>query len=267
MSDYKTIPKKIKEQRKFYAITFTVIALLYIIATIQTKFNPFDFFFKMGNFFDFLLNELLPPNFELSGGLGLISLVMQNIGMSIIPTFFGGIIAFCLSFLTSYSTAPNRVIAIILRGLASFQRNLPSAIWLMILVMAFGIGTTVGVLALTINTIGYLLRGFADVLDEVGKESMEAIDSVGARYLPKLFQCVIPAALPGFISWLLYAIEINILSSTVIGAVGGGGIGMIMMSHWKLFRFRTSFGIILALAVTVIVVNSLTDYLRKRVIR
>ena len=263
MSDYKTIPKEIKNQRRFYAVIFIVIVLLYIIATIQTKFNPFIIFFNMGNFFDFLMNDLLPPRINISrlGGL-----MLQNIGMSIIPTFFGGIISFCLSFAASYSTSKNRTMVAILRGIASFQRNLPSAIWLMLLVMAFGIGTSVGIIALTINTVGYLLRGFADVLDEVGIESIEALDSVGAGYFPKLFRCVIPAALPGFISWLLYAIEINILSSSVIGAVGGGGIGMIMMAHWKMFQFKTSFGIILSLGATVIAVNAVTNYLRKKVI-
>jgi len=265
LSDYKTIPVEVKKQRRFSAAVFIMIALLYIIATIQTKFNPFVIFFHMDNFIDFLRNDLFPPSYRLSGGLGM--LLLQNIGMAVISSFFGGILAFFFSFAASYTTAPNRMAIVILRGIASFQRNLPSAIWMMILVMAFGIGTTVGVLALTMNTVGYLLRGFADVLDEVGRESMEAIDSVGAGYLPKLFQCVIPAALPGFISWLLYAIEINLLSSSIIGAVGGGGIGMIMMSHWKLFRFKTSFGIILALAATVIAVNFVTNHLRKKVIR
>ena len=265
MSNYRAIPEEIKKQRRFHTALFAIIVLLYIIATVSTKFNPFVFFANMDNFFDFLRRDLLPPSYRLSGGLGI--LLLHNIGMAIIPTFISGIIAFCLSFAASYTTAPNKATVVIVRGAASFLRNLPSGIWMMILVMAFGIGTTIGVLALTINTLGYLLRGFADVLDEVGGESMEAIDSVGAGYLSKLFQCVIPAALPGFISWLLYAIEINILSSSIVGAVGGGGIGMIMMSHWRLFRFKTAFGIILALAATVIAVNFITNYLRKKVIR
>ncbi|MCL1803459.1 MAG: ABC transporter permease subunit [Eubacteriaceae bacterium] len=264
-SDYKKVPAELIKQRRLYAATIAFIAVLYITASIQTNYNPLRFFFHMGSFFDFLVHGLLPPSYKLSEGLG--AILAQNFGMALIPTFIGGLIAFCLCFFASYSTAPNRVSVKIVRALASFQRNLPSSVWLMVLVMAFGVGTSVGLMALTINTLGYLLRGFADVVDEVGNESMEAIDSVGAAYLPKLFQCVIPAALPGFISWLLYAIEINIMSSSIIGAVGGGGIGMVLMSHWKLFRYRTSFGIILVLAANVIAVNFISNYLREKVIK
>jgi len=132
--------------------------------------------------------------------------------------------------------------------------------------MVFGIGTTIGIMALTINTVGFLLRAFTDVVDEVGRESMEALDSVGAGFFPKLFQCVIPAAMPGFISWLLYAVEINIMSSGVIGALGGGGIGLVLTGYFKLFRYRAAFAIIITLGATIIIVNFITNYLRKKVI-
>jgi phosphonate transport system permease protein len=132
--------------------------------------------------------------------------------------------------------------------------------------MAFGIGTAVGMIALLFNTVGFLTRMFAEVVDEVGRESMEALDSVGAGYLPKLFQCVIPASIPGFISWLLYAVEINIRASGVVGALGGGGIGLILTGYLASFRYHVAFAIILLLAATTIIVSFVANYLREKVL-
>jgi len=261
---YKILPAEVKKQRRLNKIIFMVILSAFVLSTVQTGFNPFIIFIKGENFVDFFVNHLSPPNFKATRGLW--EAIMINIGMAIIPTFIGGIIAFCLCFFASYSTTPHKSFVLILRGFASFWRNLPSTIWMTILVMVFGIGTTIGIIALTINTVGFLLRAFTDVVDEVGKESMEALDSLGAGFLPKLFQCVIPAAMPGFISWLLYAVEINVMSSGIIGALGGGGIGLVLTGYFKLFKYRAAFAIIIMLGATIIVVNFITNYLRKKVI-
>ncbi len=69
--------------------------------------------------------------------------------------------------------------------------------------------------------------------------------------------------LRGFISWFLYCIEVNLRSSTVVGMVGGGGIGLVLLSYLKGFKYNMSFTIILAIAVMVLFVDALTNYLRK----
>ncbi|MCL2046031.1 MAG: ABC transporter permease subunit [Oscillospiraceae bacterium] len=258
------VPEEVKKLKKLYNIIIVIVLLAFILATIQTNFNPVIIFAKGGNFIDFVVNDLTPPNFK--GVLGLGDALLQTIAMSMISTFFGGIIAFCLCFFASYQTAPHPSTVKIVRGFASMQRNIPNTIWLFIFRMTFGIGTTIGMVALLFNTTGRLTRMFAEVVDEVGKESMEALDSVGAGYLKKLFQCVIPASIPGFVSWLLYSAEINIRAAGVVGALGGGGIGLILSSYLSVFRYKTAFGIILIMAATTILVSLVTDYLRKKVL-
>jgi phosphonate transport system permease protein len=192
--------------------------------------------------------------------------LLQTIGMAFIATFLGGAASFCLCFFASYQTAPRPALVKIVRVLASVQRNVPDVIWLFIFRMSFGIGTTIGLIALLFNTTGFLTRMFAEVVDEVGRESMEALDSVGAGYLPKLFQCVIPASLPGFVSWLLYSAEINIRAAGVVGALGGGGIGLILTGYLSSFRYHIAFAVILAMAATTIAVSLVTNFLRKKVL-
>ena len=263
-ADYKKPPESIKKQRRLYNIIFAVNIAVFVVATVHTKYNPFEIFYKGGNFIDFVVNDLFPPNFSKS--IGMWDALLQTIAMAFIATFVGGILSFCLCFFASYQTSPHSILVKIVRGMASLQRNIPNTIWLFIFRMSFGIGTVVGMIALLFNTVGFLTRMFAEVVDEVGRESLEALDSVGAGYLPKLFQCVIPASIPGFISWLLYSAEINIRASGVVGALGGGGIGLILTAYLSSFRYHMAFAVILVLAATTILVGIIADYLRKKVL-
>ncbi len=264
-SNIKALPlKRIKSQRRLYNAIFAAIAVLFLIATIHTRFNPFEIFFKGSNFIDFVVNDLFPPNFAKASGVW--DALLQTIAMAMIATFAGGLIAFCLCFFASYQTAPNPVFVKIVRAFASLQRNIPDTIWLFIFRMSFGIGTTIGLVALLFNTVGFLTRMFAEVVDEVGRESMEALDSVGAGYLPKLFQCVVPASIPGFISWLLYSAETNIRAAGVVGALGGGGIGLILTGYLSSFRYHIAFAVILVLAATTILISLIANFLRKKVL-
>jgi phosphonate transport system permease protein len=262
--DIRVVPRHIKSQRRLYNVVFLVIIIVFVLATARTKFNPFEIFFKGNNFIEFIVNDMLPPNF--AKAVGLWDSLLQTIAMAFIATFVGGLISFCVCFFASSQTAPHPAFVKIFRALASLQRNIPNVIWLFIFRMTFGIGVAIGVTALLFNTVGYLTRMFAEVVDEVGRESMEALDSVGAGYLVKLFQCVIPASIPGFISWLLYSLEINIRASGVVGALGGGGVGLILTAYLQSFRYRIAFAIILVLAGTTIVVSLLADFLRKKVL-
>mgnify|MGYP000916236794 FL=1 len=171
-----------------------------------------------------------------------------------------------LAFLGSNTTSPWPPLKKIIRLVASVQRNIPSMIWTFLLIMSFGIGNLVGVLALLITTCGFLIRSFIETIDEVGGESLEAMEAVGAGRLTTITQVIVPACLPGFLSWLLYSLEVNIRSSTLVGAVGGGGIGLVMMGYIKQFRYHSAIGVILLIAAIVILVDMLTNFLRKKVL-
>jgi len=258
------IPLVNKSEKKTMTIALIVIIIFFILATILTKFNPFQIFFDMHYFWDFIFKDLTPPDF--SRAIGLWDGILMTIAMAFAATFIGGLLAFSVSFLGSYTTSPSGVLVKIVRGIASFERNIPSLIWVFILVMAYGIGTTVGFMALVLETFGFLVRAFIETIDEVGGESIEAMDAVGANFFKKLSQCVIPASLPGFISWILYSIEVNIRAATIVGTVGGGGIGLILLGYLKAFRYHTASGVILAVAGTVIIVDIITNLIRKMVL-
>jgi phosphonate transport system permease protein len=98
----------------------------------------------------------------------------------------------------------------------------------------------VGLIALIVETFGFLLRAYIETIDETGEDILEALNASGANFWQRMTQGVIPNAIPGFISWFLYSIELNIRSSTIIGMVGGGGVGLVLMSYIKSFKYKVA---------------------------
>ena len=145
------IPDEIKKRRRLYNIIFAVIAAAFAMATVHTRYNPFAIFVNGGNFIDFAIYDLYPPDF--GKAFGIWDALLQTIAMAVIATFAGGLISFCLCFFASYQTAPRPFFVKIVRGLASLQRNIPNTIWLFIFRMTFGIGTAIGLIALLFNTV------------------------------------------------------------------------------------------------------------------
>ena len=137
---------------------------------------------------------------------------------------------------------------------------------LFILFMSLGIGTSVGFVALFLSTFSFMLRAFIETIDETSGHVLEALRASGAGFWQIIAQGVMPSAIVGFTGWLLYCLELNIRSSTIIGMVGGGGIGLLLFSYLKSFHYDIACGIILVIAAMVIFVDALTNYLRKKVL-
>lgn len=239
----------------------SIFSLLFLGATIYTKFNPLSAVMAQKEFWKFLLEDFFPPKFTQWDML--LDAVLQTFCMAVAATGISAVLALVLSFFGAASICPWKAVNSAVRGFASVLRNIPALVWAFVLVAAFGIGTAVGVLALVIATTGFLIRSFIETLEEVAGENMEALRSTRAGTLPVVMQSIIPAALPGFVAWFLYCIETNIRASTVLGMVGAGGIGLLMMGYIKQYNYQAASTVIIAIAVIVILVNLLTDYLRK----
>lgn len=260
----KRIAVKPKEEVRKTAGIVIMIGVLFLIASISVGYKPWEFILNMENFWLFIFEDLMMP--KLSDPLTILKGILQTISMAICATMLASVISIVMAFLGSEATCPWRPLRKIIRFIASVERNIPNMIWIFILIMAFGIGNVVGMLALLIQSTGFLTRAFIETIDEIGEESLEAMKAVGAGRLTVATQVLIPACMIGVVSWILYALEINIRSSTLVGAVGGGGIGLIMMGYIKLFRYHSAMATILLVAVIVIMVDFITNFLRKKVL-
>lgn len=74
---------------------------------------------------------------------------------------------------------------------------------------------------------------------------------------------IVPSSISGFLAWFLYCIEVNVRASTIVGMVGGGGVGMVLFSYIKSFNYHMAFTVILIIAAVVILVDRITGKIRK----
>ena len=254
-----------RESRRISVVFLFVLIILFIVSTGFTRFNPLAALIAQSEFWSFLLTDFLPPS--LGKWTTLFQAVLQTVCMALSATGIAALLSLGLSFLGANTIVRSPLINALVRGSASILRNIPDLVWAFILVAAFGIGTVVGVVALIISNTGQLTRFFIETLDEAAEENTEGLLSAGASMPAIVFQAILPSALPGFIAWILYSVELNLRSSTILGMVGAGGIGLLLMGYIKQYNYPAASTAILAVAFIIIAVNILTEYIRKIILR
>jgi phosphonate transport system permease protein len=174
--------------------------------------------------------------------------------------------AFAFGLLGSRTTRPHPVVAAAARLVASFFRNIPVAAWAMILLLSFGQSSFTGFLALTLETFGFLSRAFMETIDETSEDSVEALRAAGATYGHTIFQAVLPSTLPQVVSWMLYMLETNIRSATLVGILTGTGIGFAFDLYYKSLAYPSAALVTLAVVVVVLAIEAVSNAVRRRIL-
>ena len=78
-----------------------------------------------------------------------------------------------------------------------------------------------------------------------------------------VFQGVIPSSLSGITTWVLYMIETNIRSSTLIGILTATGIGYLFDLYYKRLDFSSASLVVLSIVVLVLVIETASNKIRK----
>jgi phosphonate transport system permease protein len=142
----------------------------------------------------------------------------------------------------------------------------PDIAWALVFVVAVGLGPFAGVLAITLDTIGFCGRFFADDMESADQGPAEALTATGARKIDVVACATMPAAMPAFVSTSLFAVEKAVRSSTILGLVGAGGIGIELKVGFDLFDYPTAMTVILMIAVVVIIIEQVGVIVRRKII-
>lgn len=190
----------------------------------------------------------------------MISTVLSSISATMVAAIFG----LLLSVLGSRTVGvKSGIVRGLIRAIASFFRNMPIVAWALLLLFAFKQGEFTGFLALFLSTFGMLTRLFLDTFDEIATGPIEALETTGASYWQIVFQAAIPLAITQLISWVLYLIETNIRSATLIGMLTGSGIGFIFELYYKSLRYDYA-GLVVAVTVVVVLfVEAVSNKVRR----
>ncbi|WP_417743484.1 phosphonate ABC transporter, permease protein PhnE [Salipiger sp.] len=194
--------------------------------------------------------------------------LFETILMAFLGTFGAAIVALPLAFLSAKNFAPLMAVRFAMRRVFDFLRGVDGLIWTIVLSRAFGPGPMTGALAILLTDTGSFGKLFSEALENVDGKQIEGVASTGARPVLRYRFGVIPQITPVLISQVLYFFESNTRSATIIGAITGGGIGllltqaMITQKDWE----EVSYYIVL-IVLMVMAMDSLSGWLRRKLIR
>ncbi|MEL6551419.1 MAG: phosphonate ABC transporter, permease protein PhnE [Pseudomonadota bacterium] len=158
--------------------------------------------------------------------------VVWAIGETLLMAFLGtmgaAILALPLAFLAAKRFSPLMMIRAGTRRVFDFVRGVDALIWTVVLARAFGPGPLTGTLAILITDTGTFGKIFSEALENVDGKQIEGVESTGAKPLQRYRFGVIPQVVPVLLAQILYFLESNTRSATIIGAITGGGIGLML---------------------------------------
>lgn len=152
------------------------------------------------------------------------------------------------------------------RTILNTLRSIEPLIMGIVFVIWVSIGPFAGVLALTLHSIASLGKLYSEQIESIDLGPLEAINSTGATRLQTIIYAVVPQIIPPYIAFTMYRWDINVRMSTIIGFVGGGGIGFLLQQQINLLRYDQAGVAVLAIAIVVSILDYASASLRERVI-
>ena len=189
-----------------------------------------------------------------------------TVNIAIVSTIIGGTLAFCLCFFAATNLVGAGPVRWIVRRVMEVLRAFPEIVVAGLLTAVLSIGPIAAIVAVSVHTVGALGKLFFEVVENADMKPDEGLKSVGASWLERVRFGMVPQVMPNFVSYTLLRTEINVRASTIIGAVGGGGIGEVFrLSIGRSYPAQT-YAIILLLLVTIVVIDQLSSWLRRRLV-
>ena len=192
-------------------------------------------------------------------------LLLDTVLIAYTGTVLGGTAALLLSFPSAATFAPRWAVTLSRRVL-EFARTVPTLVFALIFVYAFGLGPFAGVLAIALHTMGALGKLFAEVHENADPRTPEAIRAAGGSWSQAMRFGVLPQSLPGVLSFGLLRLEINVREASVLGLVGAGGIGEELYLAVRQFEYPDISAIIVLILLTVAAIDQLCARLRHRIL-
>jgi phosphonate transport system permease protein len=194
--------------------------------------------------------------------------MIETIFMGMMATMFGIIFSIPLAFLAARnimgSSSVGMAIYYVARTFMNIVRSIEPLIWALIAVVWVGLGPFAGIVALTLHSIAALGKLYSEAIEGIDHGPIEAVQATGANRIQTIVYAVIPQMISPFISFSIYRWDINVRMSTVIGLVGGGGIGFLLVQYIRLLDYRAAGIAVWFIAVTVAVLDYVSAEIRAR---
>ncbi len=235
---------------------------------IMTKISIVDFFSAQGlSAAGRIFSAMFHPEFSIFQQA--FFAIIETIYLALMATLFAVPVSFILSFFAAYNLtrhhAVTRITYSVVRFLANLSRSIEPLIWAIIFSVWVGIGPFAGMLALIVHTIASLTKQYSEQIEDIDDGPLEAIEATGANQLQIVWFAVVPQILMPFLSFTIYRWDINVRMATIIGLVGGGGIGTLLMQYQGLAKWNEVGLIVFMIAFVVWVMDYLSARIRQAI--
>lgn len=243
----------------------TLVVLVVLAASAPlVEFNPITLLGRLDDLARFLARLFTTPEWEYLPQLA--QKLLETVEIALLATVLATVASLPLGFLAARNATPHPWLAALLRDVLAFFRALPELVWALVFVSAVGLGPFPGVLAITMVSIGFMAKFFAEALEVVGNGAVEGVQAHGAGWFQVRYFAMLPQALPDFVGTVLYVLDHNVRAATVLGIVGAGGIGFDLVNAIRYFEFERLLMIVLAIYLAVTLIDRWSSWVRDRVI-
>jgi phosphonate transport system permease protein len=192
--------------------------------------------------------------------------VINTVFMAFLATILAIPVAFLLSFIAAKNLMTGWIgfpIYAIVRTFLNITRSVEPLIWAVIFTVWVGVGPFAGMLALLIHSISSLAKQYSEIIEEANQGPIDGIRSTGANQIQTIWYGIVPQVMLQFIAYTIYRWDTNVRMATVIGLVGGGGIGTMLIKYQGQAMWPEVGCIILVIAAVVWLMDTASAYLRE----
>jgi phosphonate transport system permease protein len=192
---------------------------------------------------------------------------------TIFIAFMATVIAIPFAFVLSFFSAKNLmrksktglVVYFILRSIQNLTRSIEPLIWAIIFSVWVGIGPFAGMLALMLHSVASLTKQYSEMIESIAEGPIEGIESTGASPIQVIWFAVVPQIILPYIAFTIYRWDINVRMATIIGLVGGGGIGTMLIQYQGQAMWREVGCLVVVIAAVVWLMDTASAYIREAI--
>lgn len=219
-----------------------------------------------GNLGTFVVLMLPPDPGSFARAIIFVKALFETIAIAFLGTILAAILAFPLGFIAARNVVANKIVHFFARRSLDTVRGVDALIWALIWINVVGLGPFAGMLAIMTSDIGAFGKLYSEAIESADRKPVEGVTSLGGSKLHEIRFGLIPQVLPVIASQVLYYIESNTRSSTIIGIVGAGGIGLYLAETIRTLEWQQVSFLILLILAAVTAIDFLSAKLRFAII-
>ena len=190
----------------------------------------------------------------------------ETLSIALLGTTIGALVALPVSLLAARNIVPSGIFRFPVRRFLDSIRGVDTLIWALVWINVVGLGPFAGVLAIAVSDFGAFGKLFSEAIETADKKQVEGIRASGGSALHEIRFGLMSQVLPVIAGQVLYFIESNTRSATIIGIVGAGGIGLQLAEQIRVLDWQKVSFLILMILVAVAAIDWISTKLRFAII-